>query len=114
MGPPRKRPGAWTTPAGLGMGVQNAAGELVTGHRIVIAELGLVPYAGKVVRDPGLFEGRWSKPRRAAHVLARLGSRGTTISAWENCLDAVEAIGTLQAEDRTRAHTLARWYGGAS
>jgi hypothetical protein len=49
------------------------SGELVKGHRIVIAELGLVPYAGTVVRDPALFDGRWSKDRRAAHVLARLG-----------------------------------------
>jgi hypothetical protein len=49
------------------------SGELVKGHRIVIAELGLVPYEGTVVRDPGLFEGRWSKPRRAAHVMSRLG-----------------------------------------
>jgi hypothetical protein len=49
------------------------SGELVKGHRIVIAELGLVAYEGKVVRDPGLFDGPWSRPRRAEHVLARLG-----------------------------------------
>lgn len=48
------------------------AGELVKGHAIVLAELGLAPYAGKVVRDPGLFDGDWSKERRAAHLLARL------------------------------------------
>jgi hypothetical protein len=49
------------------------SGELVKGHRIVIAELGLVAYAGKVVRDPGLFDDPWSRQRRAEHVLARLG-----------------------------------------
>jgi hypothetical protein len=49
------------------------SGELVKGHRIVIAELGLVAYVGKVVRDPGLFDGPWSRQRRAEHVLARLG-----------------------------------------
>jgi hypothetical protein len=49
------------------------SGELVKGHRIVIAELGLVAYEGKVIRDPGLFDGDWSRPRRADHVLARLG-----------------------------------------
>lgn len=48
------------------------AGELVKGHRIVLAELGLAPYAGKVVRDPMLFAGSWSKERRAEHLLARL------------------------------------------
>jgi hypothetical protein len=48
------------------------SGELVKGHRIVIAELGLAEYAGRVVRSPDLFEGRWTKPRRAAHVVARL------------------------------------------
>jgi hypothetical protein len=49
------------------------SGELVKGHRIVIAELGIVAYEGKVVRDPALFDGRWSRQRRAAHVLTRLG-----------------------------------------
>lgn len=48
------------------------AGELVKGHRIVLAELGLAPYVGKIVRDPGLFAGAWSRERRAAHLLARL------------------------------------------
>jgi len=48
------------------------AGELVKGHRIVLAELGLAPYIGKVVRDPQLFDGAWSRERRAEHVVARL------------------------------------------
>ncbi len=48
------------------------AGELVKGHAIVLAELGLCPYAGKVVRDPHLFTGEWTKQRRAKHLLARL------------------------------------------
>jgi len=47
------------------------AGELVKGHRIVLAELGLVPYEGKVVRDPELFNGDWSRERRADHILVR-------------------------------------------
>lgn len=49
------------------------AGEIVKGHRIVIAELGLAPYAGTIVRDPATFAGGWSRERRAAHVRARLG-----------------------------------------
>jgi len=50
-----------------------SSGELVKGHEIVIARLGLVPYHGKVVRDPHLFAGDWSEERRAEHVVARLG-----------------------------------------
>ncbi len=49
------------------------SGELVKGHAIVLAELGLCPYRGKVVRDPELFAGSWSKERRAAHIVTRLG-----------------------------------------
>ena len=50
-----------------------SSGELVKGHEIVIARLGLVPYHGTVVRDPHLFAGEWSEERRAEHVVARLG-----------------------------------------
>jgi len=49
------------------------SGELVKGHAIVLAELGLCGYDGPVVRDAALFAGGWSRERRAAHVLARLG-----------------------------------------
>lgn len=53
--------------------VSNAsAGELVKGHAIVLAQLGLGPYDGKVVRSPDLFAGEWTEERRAAHVVARL------------------------------------------
>ena len=48
------------------------SGEVVKGHAIVLAELGLCPYSGKVVRDPGTFAGEWAKPRRAEHLLARM------------------------------------------
>jgi hypothetical protein len=48
------------------------SGELVKGHAIVLAELGLCPYRGKVVRDPRLFEEPRSKARRARHLVARL------------------------------------------
>lgn len=49
------------------------SGEIVKGHCIVLAELGLVPYRGKIVRDPATFFGEWSKEHRAQHVVARLG-----------------------------------------
>lgn len=48
------------------------SGELVKGHRIVMAELGLVPYEDTIPRDPGLFDGPWSKERRTEHILGRL------------------------------------------
>jgi hypothetical protein len=47
-------------------------GEVVKGHRIVLAELGLVSFEGKRIRDSGLFEGLWQKQRRADHILHRL------------------------------------------
>lgn len=49
-----------------------SAGEVVKGHRIVLADLGLCPYKGHVLRDPRTFEGDWSKPRRRRHILTRL------------------------------------------
>jgi hypothetical protein len=48
------------------------SGELVKGHTIVLAELGLAAYDGTIVRDPGLFDGDWSRQRRRAHLLTRL------------------------------------------
>lgn len=44
----------------------------VEGHRIVAAELGLAPFRGTTVREPGLFAGRWSRQRRAEHLLRRM------------------------------------------
>jgi hypothetical protein len=49
-----------------------ASGELVKGHAIVAAEIGLAPYRGKVVRDDRLFDEPWTKARRAEHLLARM------------------------------------------
>lgn len=49
-----------------------ASGELVKGHAIVAAELGLAPFHGKVVRDERLFDEPWSRARRAEHLLARM------------------------------------------
>ena len=38
----------------------------------MLAELGLVSFEGKQVRDPGLFDGQWSRQKRADHILHRL------------------------------------------
>lgn len=48
------------------------AGEIVKGHAIVLAELGLSPYRGKAPRDPDLFAGNWARARRGEHLLRRL------------------------------------------
>jgi tetratricopeptide (TPR) repeat protein len=48
------------------------SGEVVKGHAIVLAELGLCPYRGKIARDPGLFDEAWSRGSRARHLVARL------------------------------------------
>jgi hypothetical protein len=48
------------------------SGERIKGHRIVLAELGLVALEDKAIRDPDLFAGEWSRARREDHVLWRL------------------------------------------
>ena len=48
------------------------AGELVKGHAIVLAELGLCPFSGTIARDPRLFSDPWTRERRAEHLTARL------------------------------------------
>ena len=49
-----------------------SSGESVKGHAIVLAEMGLCPYAGRIVRDPRIFAGDGAKERRRAHILLRL------------------------------------------
>ncbi len=48
------------------------SGELIKGFRVVVAELGLSPFEGKVVRDPNLFDEPWSKQHRAQYILKRM------------------------------------------
>ncbi len=53
--------------------VSNASsGELVKGHAMVLARLGLCPYDGGIQRSPDLFAAEWSEERRAEHIVARL------------------------------------------
>lgn len=49
------------------------SGDLVKGHRIVLAELGLVTYDDTIPRDPGIFAGDRDRSRRRAHIAMRLG-----------------------------------------
>jgi hypothetical protein len=48
------------------------AGEMVKGHAIVVAELGLCPYHGTIVRDPATFAEPWTRALRAEHLIARI------------------------------------------
>jgi hypothetical protein len=59
-----------------------ASGELVKGHAIVLAELGLCPYRGRAVRDPRTFEPPLTRDRRTAHIVARLAFVRELWSAW--------------------------------
>jgi hypothetical protein len=59
------------------------AGELVKGHAIVLAELGLCPFFGTVVRDPQLFSGPWSRERRTEHLIARMAF---IQELWSTCV----------------------------
>jgi hypothetical protein len=59
------------------------AGEMVKGHAIVLAELGLCPFFGTVVRDPQLFSGPWSRERRAEHLIARTAF---VQELWSTCV----------------------------
>lgn len=49
------------------------SGEMIKGHRVVLAEMGLVPFAGTVIRDPRLFDPPWDREQRRRHIQARLG-----------------------------------------
>lgn len=60
------------------------SGELVKGHAVVLAQLGLAPYDGPVVRDPDLFAGAWSAGRRAEHLVARLAIMGELWTRWRH------------------------------
>jgi len=48
------------------------SGEWIKGMLIVLADMGLVTYCGKIVRTPGLFEGIGTKRRRWEYLLERL------------------------------------------
>ena len=48
------------------------AGEVVKGHELALAELGLAAYHGTIVRDPATLAGPWAMSRRRTHILTRL------------------------------------------
>jgi hypothetical protein len=48
------------------------AGEMVKGHSVVLAELGLVPFEGRRIRDSATFSEPFTQRRRAEHIVHRL------------------------------------------
>lgn len=48
------------------------SGDVVRGHEIAAARLGLAPYDGKALRDPAASEGIWEEGTRGRHLLNRL------------------------------------------
>ena len=53
--------------------VSNMRNEAVKAHRIAIAQLGLAPYKGKMLRDPFQTADALSLERRATHLIVRMG-----------------------------------------
>jgi hypothetical protein len=58
------------------------SGEFVKGHAIVLAELGLAPYRGQVIRNPNVFADTCSRSRRAEHLVARLAFTQELWASW--------------------------------
>lgn len=79
------------------------SGELVKGHAVVLAELGLAAYRGKCVRDEGLFDGEWSKARRAEHLIARLA---TMKALWSRTDSELVTLYRAAATDRPSTERL--------
>jgi len=50
------------------------SGEMVKGHAIVLAELGICPYSGTIIRDPSTFDEPWTKRRREQHLIVRIAA----------------------------------------
>ncbi len=57
------------------------SGEMVKGHAVVLAELGICPYSGTIIRDPSTFAEPWTKPRREDHLTFRIAATQTLWAA---------------------------------
>jgi hypothetical protein len=74
------------------------AGEMIKGHQIVLAELGLTSYQGHVVRDPRTFDGEFAKPQRRAHILIRLAFMQAMLCALQ--MTSVPLFRTIYSNDK--------------
>lgn len=86
------------------------SGERVKGHMIVMAEMGLAPYRGRIVRDPAVFAGDWRRARRADHILWRAAFVHALLAALG--LESLELHRGVSGEsefDAERLDTLESW-----
>ena len=58
------------------------SGELVKGHAMVLADLGLCPYRGQLLRDPEALRAPWSYSARRLHIITRLAFMRALAAAW--------------------------------
>src|SRR5215469_3632024 len=76
------------------------AGDLVLGHLIVMAELGFGALTARAPRDPQIFTADWAKPRRADHILARMGF---VQALWRRARGEVMLYRGVELHDRPAA-----------
>jgi hypothetical protein len=76
------------------------AGDLVLGHLIVMAELGFGALIARAPRDPQIFTAGWAKPRRADHILARMGF---VQALWRRACGEVMLYRGVELHDRSAA-----------
>ena len=79
------------------------SGEVIKGHAVVLAHLGLAAYVGKVVRDVGIFDPPWTRERRAAHIICRLAFMREYFARAD--VHEVVLYRGLATDGRLRAHS---------
>jgi len=86
------------------------SGETVKGHLIVMAEMGIAPFRGTVLRDPATFEGEWRRARRVDHVLWRTAFVHAMLAALRmETLLLHRGVGTDAGITPDRAVVLESW-----
>ncbi len=87
-----------------------ASGEMVKGHLITMAEMGIAPFRGTIVRDPATFEGEWRKSRRADHVLWRTAFLHAMLAALQlETLELYRGVPSEAGIDPARSNVLESW-----
>lgn len=64
------------------------SGEWIKGMKIILAEMGLVPYKGKISRTSDIFEGIGSKANRRRYIIYRL----SFMRAYFNLVNTFEVV----------------------
>jgi len=72
------------------------SGEWFKGMLMIMAEMGLVTYKGKVARTPDIFSGRGDKALRRAYIIHRMAFVRSLFKAWD--LDQVTLYRGMSTE----------------